>query len=164
VWELQWVSPHRVRRSEVLLQVCWGGTFLHFLASTTIASASTKPKPYRWLTTTTHTDMHRDTDTQTHRHRDTDTQAHKHTCKDADTHARTHTQTHTHTHTHTHAHTHTQTHTHTHARTHTDTHTHQILTRCGCHRRQNYLNKTIWTYPDVIHAEIVFISVTNMGF
>lgn len=43
-------SPHRVRRSELLVHVCWAGTFLHLLASTTMASASIKPKPYRWLT------------------------------------------------------------------------------------------------------------------
>jgi len=63
LWKKRWISPHRVLRSEVLMQVCWGGTFLHFLASTTMASASTKPKPYRWLTSSK---THKNNNTHTH--------------------------------------------------------------------------------------------------
>lgn len=43
-------SPHLVCRSGIWVQVCWGGTVLHLVASSTMASASTRPKPYRWLT------------------------------------------------------------------------------------------------------------------
>lgn len=44
-------SFYLVLRSDILVHVCWGGTLCHFLASTTMASASTNPNPYRWLTT-----------------------------------------------------------------------------------------------------------------
>lgn len=43
-------ATHLGTLSRLPTQTCWGGTVFHFLASTTIASASTSPKPYRWLT------------------------------------------------------------------------------------------------------------------
>lgn len=43
-------NTHLGTLSRLPTQTCWGGTIFHFLASTTIASASTSPKPYRWLT------------------------------------------------------------------------------------------------------------------
>lgn len=43
-------TTHLGTLSRLPTQTCWGGTVFHFLASTTIASASTSPKPYRWLT------------------------------------------------------------------------------------------------------------------
>ncbi len=49
-------SPHLECCSGIWLQVCWGGTVLHFIASNTMASASTRPKPYRWLTVREDTD------------------------------------------------------------------------------------------------------------
>lgn len=46
----QTCDTHLGTLSRLPTQTCWGGTVFHFLASTTIASASTRPKPYRWLT------------------------------------------------------------------------------------------------------------------
>lgn len=41
---------HLICRSELSTQMCWAGTCFHRSASFTIASASIRPKPYRWLT------------------------------------------------------------------------------------------------------------------
>lgn len=43
-------EPHLGLLSTVATHMCWEGTAVHFLASRTKASASTKPNPYRWLT------------------------------------------------------------------------------------------------------------------
>lgn len=43
-------EPHLGLLSVTATHVCWEGTAVHFFASRTRASASTKPNPYRWLT------------------------------------------------------------------------------------------------------------------